>query len=186
MAPKAQSVKVMGNSGKFVVSGLFVFALALASFAYFAGPVVRLKPATVVVRPLVAVVPFDNLDGDDELELIAADVTRALIERLSASDEIRIVAHSATLEHRQLEGGAAGVADALGADYVLAGSVEREARRLRLQAYFVKPGERPRIWADEFRFDPEERERIPSAIADAVGDALTRGEAPLEGPPGSL
>ncbi len=177
MAPSDDSVKAMHASGKMVVGALFALGLALASIAYFGGPVVRLKPATVVLRPLVAVLPFDNLGGDDELELVAADVTRAVIERLMTNPELRVMPHQATLAYRDLEGGAGGIAEALGADYVLAGSVERETSGLRLQAYFVKPGERPRIWADEFRYPLSERDSIPADIARVVGEALTGSEA---------
>jgi len=176
----------MHASGKIVVGGIVLFALALSAVAYFGKPTVRLKPAKVVLRPLVAVVPFDNLAGDDEIEVLASDVTRAVIDRLGAIEELRVVSHAATLQHKDLSGGAAGVAAELGADYVLAGSIERESERLRLQAYFVKPGERPRIWADEFRYGEDERERIPADIARAVGDALTGSEVLSAGPPDSL
>ena len=65
----------MDKSGKAVVIALLVFGSALATIAYFGKPVVRLKPQSPTVRPSLAVIPFDNLDGADKLELIAANVT---------------------------------------------------------------------------------------------------------------
>ena len=175
----------MGSSGKIVVAAIVAFAATLAVVAYLGHPNARLRPATVVLTPSIAVLPFDNLDGDAELEVIAADVTRAVVRELQKNREIRVVPHGASLAHKDLAGGAAGVAEALSADYVLAGSVEREPAGLRLQAYFVKPGERPRIWADEFRYAESERGGIPAEIARVVGEALTRSGAPREDPPGS-
>ncbi len=65
----------MDSSGKKVVISILAFGCALATIAYFGKPVVRLKPQSPTARPSLAVLPFDNLDGADALELIAANVT---------------------------------------------------------------------------------------------------------------
>ncbi len=82
------------------------------------------------------------------------------------------------LEYKGLSGGAAEIAEALGVDYVLAGSVERSDDRLRLQAYVVMPGDRPRIWADEYFYAESEADQIPEDLAALVRKALTAPEAP--------
>ncbi len=111
--------------------------------------------------------PFDNLDGADALELIAANVTVAITEELAALGVFDVVPRADVLEYKGLAGGAREIAEALGVDYVLAGSVERDGinGRLRLQAYFVMPGDQPRIWADEYFYSGEEAERIPAELA---------------------
>ena len=151
-----------GRSGVVVVVALIVFAAALASIAYFGQPVVRLKPATAVTTPLVAVFPFHNLAGDEALEVVASDVTLAVIESLSGLEGLRVVPRAAVLELRELEGGLEEAARRLEANYALAGSVERLDGRLRVQAYLVQPGERPRIWADELFFEPDEVTDVPA------------------------
>lgn len=85
-----------------------------------------------------AVLPFDNLDGADALELIAANVTVAITEELAALGVLNAVPRADVLEYKGLAGGAREIAEALGVDYVLAGSVERDGinGRLRLQTYF--------------------------------------------------
>lgn len=167
----------MISSGKYVVIALLVFGCVLATIAYFGKPVVRLKPQTPSARPTLAVLPFDNLDGADALELIAANVTVAVTDELSSLELFDVTPRTEVLQYKALEGGAEEIARALGVDYVLAGSVERSENRLRLQAYVVMPGDRPRIWADEFFFDEAESDDIPSTIAALIRDALTAAEA---------
>jgi len=162
----------MDSSGKKVVIAIVAFASVLATIAYVGKPEVRLKPQTPTMSPTVVVLPFDNLDGADELELIAADTTAAITEALEALGSFDVVPRARALQYKGVPGGARAIAKELGVDYVLAGSIEREGGRLRLQAYFVKPGDRPRIWADEFFFDEDDAATIPGELAREVSEAL--------------
>lgn len=162
----------MDFSGKSVVVAIVAFGAVLAVVAYFAKPEVRLKPQTPAVRPVLVVLPFENLDGADELEVIAADTTVALTDAVSGLAMFDVIPRERVLEFAGIPGGADAVAKALGAEYVLAGSVERFEGRLRLQAYLVYPGDRPRIWADEFFFEEDEAERIPAELAGRLREAL--------------
>jgi TolB-like protein len=166
----------MNASGKNVVIGILSFGCVLATIAYFGKPVVRLKPQSPAARPSLAVLPFDNLDGADALELVAANVTVALTDELASMELFEVTPRAEVLQYKGLTGGAEKIAEALGVDYVLAGSVERSAGRLRLQAYVVMPGDRPRIWADEFFYDETDAERIPDDLAAVIRNALADPE----------
>ena len=168
----------MDSSGKKVVVAIIGFGALLATIAYFGKPMVRLKPQSPSARPSLAVLPFDNLDGADALELIAANVTVAITEELAALGVFDMVPRADVLEYHGLAGGAREIAEALGVDYILAGSVERDGSNggLRLQAYFVMPGDQPRIWADEYFYREDEAERIPAELARLVRQALSGTE----------
>ncbi len=43
-----------------------------------------------------------------------------------------------------------------------------------MQAYFVKPGAKPRIWADEFRYGVDDIGIIPAELTRYVWGALAR------------
>ena len=162
----------MEISGKHVVGALVGFGAVLATIAYLGKPEVRLKPQSPSASPTLAVLPFDNLDGADELEIIAANATVALTDALEGLDGFDVLSRERVLEFVGIPGGAEAIAGKLDADYVLAGSVERHEGRLRLQAYVVMPGDRPRIWADEFFFEEEDAAEVPSRLARQVRDAL--------------
>ncbi|GMR23958.1 MAG: hypothetical protein BMS9Abin37_2438 [Acidobacteriota bacterium] len=172
----------MDSSGKKVVVAIVAFGAVLATIAYFGKPVVRLKPhRPQTASPSVAVLPFDNLDGADDLELIASNTTVAITEALTELGSFDVVPRATALGYLGIPGGARAIAEELGVDYVLAGSVERDelnGGQLRLQAYFVKPGEQPRIWADEFFYDEDDAERIPADLARRVREALAYARAP--------
>ncbi len=162
----------MEFSGKKVVVAIVAFGAVLATIAYFGKPVVRLKPQSPSASPSVAVLPFENLDGADDLELIASNTTVAITEALTELGSFDVVPRATALDYLGIPGGARAIAEELGVDYVLAGSVERYQGQLRQQAYFVKPGDQPRIWADEFFYDEDDAERIPAELAQRVREAL--------------
>ena len=174
----------MDSSGKKVVVAIVAFGGVLATIAYFGKPVVRLKPQrpqrpqSASAGPSVVVLPFENLDGADDLELIASNTTVAITEALMELGSFDVVPRATALDYLGIPGGARAIAEELGVDYVLAGSVERYQGQLRLQAYFVKPGDQPRIWADEFFYDEEDAERIPADLARQVREALAYERAP--------
>lgn len=171
----------MDSSGKKVVVAIVAFGAVLATIAYFGKPVVRLKPQSPSTRPTVAVLPFENLDGADDLELIASNTTVAITDALTELGSFDVIPRATALDYLGIPGGARAIARELGADYVLAGSVERVERkegRLRVQAYFVKPGDMPRIWADEFFYEEEDAGRIADELARRVREALADGPSP--------
>ncbi len=162
----------MVTSGKNVVLALLLFGAVLAAVAYFGQPIVRLKPHTPTLKPMLVVLPFENLDGDEELELIAADVTVAITEALVWVEAYELVPRETALQHQGLSDGIEAIAASLGADYALAGSVEREQGRLRLSVYVVKPGDRPRIWADEYYYDAGDKAHISADLVRHIRGAL--------------
>lgn len=166
----------MEVSGKKTVFFILFFGVFLGMIALLGKPEVRLKPLTPKIRTEIAVLPFVNLEGDTALELIASNVTVAIIDALSELEDVRVMTYAATLVHKDLAGGAEQIAKELGADYVLAGSIERVGIQLRLQAYFVKPGRRPRIWADEFFYREVDEELISIGISSYIRESLTAPE----------
>ena len=74
-----------------------------------------------------AVLPFDNLDGADALELVAANVTVAITEELAALGVLNVVPRADVLEYKGLAGGAREIAEVLGVG--LRSRRERGARR---------------------------------------------------------
>ena len=162
----------MDSSGKKVVVAIVAFGGVLATIAYFGKPVVRLKPQRPQ-RP-----QSENLDDADDLELIASNTTVAITEALMELGSFDVVPRATALDYLGIPGGARAIAEELGVDYVLAGSIERYQGQLRLQAYFVKPGDQPRIWADEFFYDEEDAEHIPADLARRVREALAYERAP--------
>jgi adenylate cyclase len=74
-------------------------------------------------RPIIAVLPFDNMSGDPEQEYFADGITEDIITRMSEFQDLGVIARNSTFQYKGQAVDVRAVADALGADYVLEGSI---------------------------------------------------------------
>ncbi|MGH6926354.1 MAG: BTAD domain-containing putative transcriptional regulator [Propylenella sp.] len=98
----------------------------------------------------IAVLPFDNLSGDPQLELFAAGITDDLISYLSRVPALSVIARSSAETFKGRKTDVRDVASALGVRYVLEGSVQGAGRRLRVAAQLIDGATGNCVWADRY------------------------------------
>ena len=104
-------------------------------------------------RPVIAVLPFDNLSGDPEQEYFSDGITEDLISRLSKFDHLGVIARNSTF---QFKGRALDVREIgvdLGANYVLEGSVRKAGSAVRVTAQLIDANDGTHVWTDNFDRD---------------------------------
>jgi TolB-like protein/DNA-binding winged helix-turn-helix (wHTH) protein len=119
-------------------------------------------------RPSIAVLPFRNLGGDPGDGCLAEGITEDIIDGFTRSRSLRVVARRSTLRYLDRRVDARRIAAELGVGYILDGTVQRVAAKLRISANLVDAGEDRTIWAERYegtRDDPLQlQERIASSI----------------------
>jgi TolB-like protein/DNA-binding winged helix-turn-helix (wHTH) protein/Tfp pilus assembly protein PilF len=98
--------------------------------------------------PSIAVLPFANVCGDPEISYLVDGLTDDIITDLSRFRQLRVIARDSCFRHRDADLRAAALA--LGADYVVTGSVRRQGTRLRLSAQLTAADSRNELWAERF------------------------------------
>jgi TolB-like protein/Tfp pilus assembly protein PilF len=127
----------------------------------------------------VAVLPFKSAGSNAELAALAEGMTEEIATGLSRFSYLRVIAHGST------PGSAADGADvratgkALGARYVIAGSLRQAGSRLRLAVQLVDTSSGAHLWAESyerpfaadsvFELQDELVPRIVSTVADSNG-----------------
>jgi TolB-like protein len=101
--------------------------------------------------PSIAVMPFENL-GDAADATFANGLTVEIVTALSRFRELHVLGRSTVFRHRD-ERDPVRLRDALGADHVLAGSVRRDAQRLRVSVEFVSGRDGTVLWAQVYERD---------------------------------
>jgi len=104
-------------------------------------------------RPVIAVLPFDNLSGDSEKEYFADGLADDLIARLSRSRSFSVISPASSFVFRGRGVDLAQVGRVLGARYVVLGSVRLGGGRVRVNAHLAETRTGFEIWAD--RYDHE-------------------------------
>jgi adenylate cyclase len=101
-------------------------------------------------RPVIAVLPFDNLSGDPEQEYFGDGITDTLITDLTKLRNLGVIARNSTFTYKGESVDVHEVGDALGASHVLEGSVLRAGGRIRVNVQLIDAASGEHVWADRF------------------------------------
>lgn len=131
-------------------------------------------------RPSIAVLPFENLSGDDGQEYFADGITEDLITDLSKISGLFVIARNSSFFYRDQPVSIQEVAKALGVKFVLEGSVRRSKDKIRVNAQLVDATTGGHLWAD--RYDAEMvdifdlQDQVTGQIVKALAVNLVPGE----------
>jgi adenylate cyclase len=101
-------------------------------------------------RPAVAVLPFENLGGDPDQEYFADGLTEDIITSLSMWKSFPVIARNSTFAYKGSSPDIRTVGKALGARYVIEGSVRKAGDRVRVTAQLINAETGHHVWAERF------------------------------------
>ena len=104
-------------------------------------------------KPSIAVLPFDNLSGDPKQDYLVDGMIETIITDLSRFRGLFVIARDSTYTYKGQPVKVQQVAEDLGVQYVLEGSMQRSADRVRITAQLIDAKTDSHVWAD--RFDEE-------------------------------
>ncbi len=107
----------------------------------------RLAPSD---KPSIAVLPFDNMSGDPEQEYFSDGITEDIITGLSRFSSLSVVARNSTFVYRDSAVNVTEAGKALGARYLLEGSLRKAGNRVRLTAQLIDVESGKHIWAERY------------------------------------
>ena len=107
-------------------------------------------PEAAPGRPLVAVLPFNNMSGDPEQEYFADGVVEDIITALSRFRSFAVIARNSSFVYKGRAVDIRQVARELGVRYVLEGSVRLAGDRLRVTAQLIDADNGSHLWADKY------------------------------------
>lgn len=134
-------------------------------------------------RPTCAVLPFQTIATPDEASYFADGIVADIITALSRFRALAVLSRNATLPYRDRVSDMREVALALGARYILEGSVQRSDDRLRIHARLVDGDSAITLWTDRFDGDLADifdvQDRITEAVATVVVPTIQASELAL-------
>jgi TolB-like protein/DNA-binding winged helix-turn-helix (wHTH) protein len=120
----------------------------------------------------VAVLPFDNISAEPADAYLAQGLPEMILNRLSRMEGLSVIARESSfaLPARNLDSGEIG--RRLNSGYLIGGSVQREADRLRVAVRLVDTTAGTMIWSAHFDRGLHDIFNIEDEIADQIADAL--------------
>ncbi|MFZ0788147.1 MAG: winged helix-turn-helix domain-containing protein [Chromatiaceae bacterium] len=135
---------------------------------------------TTQTPPGIAVLPFDNLGAVPEQDYFADGITEDLITDLSKLAGLRVVARNSAFAYRGSQEDERRIARELGVNYVLKGSVQRSADRIRINVRLTDGAHGGNLWAERYDRTLADLFALQDEIAGAILSALEVEIAPTD------
>jgi len=160
-APPTRKQKTFGQSRQFWLVLVTVIVL-IAGVAAMAIWKLHLGPASVKVastekmafplpdKPSIAVLPFVNISKDPKQDPITDGMTEEIINALSKVPEVFVIARNSTFVYKGKTTDVRQVAEDLGVQYILEGSVRMSGDTVRVTAQLIDAINGHHLWSERY------------------------------------
>ena len=169
----------------------WILAAAILGFAgvLFAVRALWLEPASEPVSSSaesriesLAVLPLRDLSPGSAESTYADGMTEALVTALARIEDLRVISRGATRRFRDSELSSAEIAEELGVDALLQGSLTRRGDRLRVAVQLLEASNDSYLWAESYDRQAQDVLRLQWDLASEVASQIRLRIAPLPAP----
>jgi TolB-like protein len=121
----------------------------------------------------IAVLPFVDMSTEGDQGYFADGLSEELINRLAQLSGLDVAARTSSFYFKDRNDDLRSIADALGVNHMLEGSVRRDANRLRINAQLIDAKNGFHLWSRQFDQPFESYFTIQEQIAESVANALS-------------
>ena len=164
-----------GETQKFLlVAGLVIFVSALAFWLAHSR---HSSPQSI--RSL-AVLPLDNLSGDESQNYFSDGMTDELITDLAKISELRVVSRTSVMQYKNSHKSLPEIARELNVDAIVEGSVLRSGQQVRITAQLIRAAADEHLWAENYEGDLRDTLALQKKVASAITEQIRIELTPRE------
>jgi non-specific serine/threonine protein kinase len=130
------------------------------------------RSGDVDAPPRIAVLYLESLGSSEEGEFFAAGMTEDIITEISNIRGVLVLSRHDVMPYREKQLGIKTIGQELGVDYVLEGSVRRQADQLRVTVQMIRVEDGFHAWAERYDREMKDVFKVQSEIARSVASAL--------------
>jgi len=112
--------------------------------------------------------PLKNLSGDPTQEYLADGMTEALIGRLAGIHNLRVISRTSVMRFKDTQLSAPEIANSLGVDALVEGSVIREGNRIRVHAQLIRAATDDHFWSESYDRELRDALGLESDVAQSI------------------
>jgi adenylate cyclase len=186
--------QLMGQVSPFVLIGVIVLlvvaAVVLARLVHAPLHAVSAEatantaaPETIPVgdtRKAIAVLPFVNMSGDAENEYFSDGISEEILNLLVKLPQLRVASRTSSFMFKGKEVSIPTIAEELGVDTVLEGSVRKAGDHVRITAQLIDVTTDSHLWSETYDRELKDVFVIQDDIAHSITDALKMTLNPKE------
>ncbi len=129
----------------------------------------RSRPAEI---HSLAVLPLENLSGDQAQEYFVDGMTDELITDLASIARLRVISRTSTVHYKGTRKTIPEIAQELNVDAVVEGSVVRSANKVRIRAQLIRVSPEEHLWAESYERDFPDVLALQRDVAKAIADEI--------------
>ncbi len=122
----------------------------------------------------LAVLPLENLSHDPAQEYFADGMTDALITDLAKAGNFRVISRTSVMPYKAAKKTLPNIAQELGVDAVVEGSVLESGNRVRITAQLFDAKTDRHLWAENYERDVSDILSLQDEVANAIATAIPR------------
>jgi serine/threonine protein kinase/Tfp pilus assembly protein PilF len=154
-------------------AGVVVLALVVWYFL--------LRPKTTPIdRKSIAVLPFNNLSGNQEDEYFSDGITEDILTQLSKIADLRVISRTSIMQYKGTKKSIREIGKALDVATILEGSVRRANNQVRIVAQLIDARNDEHLWAETYDKEFTQIFTIQSDVAEKIAAALEAKLSPAE------
>lgn len=125
---------------------------------------------------MLAVLPFENLTGDAAQEYFSDGMTEEMIAQMGSldPDHMGVIARTSVMHYKNSQESLQQMGRELGVQYVLEGSVRRDAERVRITAQLIQMKDQTHLWSRQYDRETKDLLVIQGEIAKEISGEIQR------------
>jgi len=153
-----------------VISVVVMVALG----AYFLRSRSHARPQPSSGRLMLAVLPFENLTGDASQDYFSDGMTEEMITELGGlnPEHLGVIARTSVMFYKHNPKPLDQVGRELGVEYVLEGSIRRDADQVRVTGQLIRVQDQTHLWARQYDRDLKDLLKLQSEIAGEISHEI--------------
>ncbi len=128
----------------------------------------------------IAVLPLDNLSGDSEQEYFVEGMHEALTAELSKISALRVISRTSAMRYRNTDKPMPQIAQELGVDGLIEGSVAREGDQVRITVQLIHGPTDNHLWAESYQRELRSILALQGEVAQAIARQIRAQVTPQE------
>ena len=120
----------------------------------------------------IAVLPFEDLNGDDESRMFTDGITEDIITHISKIQNLQVISRASAMFYKDSDKQLQQIAKELNVNYILEGSVRVNNNKVRINANLVDVENDKNLWANNYDNTLDEIFQIQSSVSSSIADAL--------------
>lgn len=123
---------------------------------------------------MLAVLPFENLTGDSSQDYFSDGLTEEMIAQLSPlnPEHMGVIARTSVMHYKNTQTPLDQIGRELGVQYVLEGSVRRDAERVRVTAQLIRVQDQSHVWSRQYDRQLSDMLSLQAEVALEIADEI--------------